>query len=40
MKVSSRYRPPSTMADISIGISSSSTTSDTPKISAAAVHPL
>ena len=40
MKVLSRYRPPSTMVDISMGISSSSTTSVMPNIRAAAVQPL
>ena len=40
MKVLSRYRPPSTMVDMSMGISSSSTTSVMPNIRAAAVQPL
>ena len=39
MKSSSRYSPPSTMTDISMGIKTSSTTSSPPKMAAAVVQP-
>ena len=39
IKFSSRYRPPSTMTDISIGIRTSKATSSQPNTAAAAVQP-